>query len=84
MLVVRFFARVREELGRDVLEVPWTDRVADVDSLQEHLCTAYGVHWRRVLAQDNIIRAVNRAVVHGNSPLDDGDEVAFFPPVTGG
>jgi len=84
MLVVRFFARVREELGRESLEVPWTDSVADVDSLQEHLCTAYGSLWRRVLAQDNIIRAVNQAVVHDNCPLEDGDEVAFFPPVTGG
>jgi len=84
MLVVRFFARVREELGREALEVPWADSVADVDSLQEHLCTAYGPLWRRVLAQDNIIRAVNQTVVHDNSPLEDGDEVAFFPPVTGG
>lgn len=84
MLVVRFFARLREELGQDTLEVPWTDDIADVDSLQEHLCTAYGPLWRRVLAQNNIIRAVNQAVVYDNSALNDGDEVAFFPPVTGG
>lgn len=84
MLVVRFFARVREELGRDVLEIPWSDSVADVDALQEHLCEEGGPQWRHVLAQDNIIRAVNQAVVPGNRTLDDGDEVAFFPPVTGG
>jgi molybdopterin converting factor small subunit len=31
-----------------------------------------------------MIRAINQTVVDGNSPLQDGDEVAFFPPVTGG
>jgi sulfur-carrier protein len=43
-----------------------------------------GAAWRDVLAQDNMIRAVNQVVVPGNCTLRDGDEVAFFPPVTGG
>ena len=39
---------------------------------------------REVLAQDNMVRAVNQAVVSKNCALHDGDEIAFFPPVTGG
>jgi sulfur-carrier protein len=31
-----------------------------------------------------MIRAVNQVVVDGNRALQDGDEIAFFPPVTGG
>ncbi|MEM8661651.1 MAG: MoaD/ThiS family protein [Pseudomonadota bacterium] len=31
-----------------------------------------------------MIRAVNHDMVTSNSPLKDGDEIAFFPPVTGG
>ena len=34
--------------------------------------------------QDNLIAAVNQVVVTGDQPLKDGDELAFFPPVTGG
>ncbi len=84
MLTVRFFARVREELDCTELQLPWERRVADLDSLQAELCATRGEHWREVLAQDNMIRAVNQVVADGNQALSDGDEVAFFPPVTGG
>ena len=84
MLKVRFFARVREELGCAALECPWPDAGLDLDALQEQLCAEHGVRWRDILCQDNIIRAVNQVVTTGNCPLRDGDEVAFFPPVTGG
>ncbi|MFT4521076.1 MAG: molybdopterin synthase sulfur carrier subunit, partial [Halioglobus sp.] len=40
--------------------------------------------WRAVLQQNNLIRAINQSVAHANCTLSDGDEVAFFPPVTGG
>jgi molybdopterin synthase sulfur carrier subunit len=84
MLKVLFFARIKEQLDCGALELEWRDAVADLDALQEQLCVEHGDKWREVLGQDNMIRAVNQTVVDGNSPLQDGDEVAFFPPVTGG
>lgn len=84
MLKVLFFARVREQLGCASLEVSWPDAGPDLDSLQEYLCRERGDTWHDVLTQDNMVRAVNQVVVSGNSALSDGDEVAFFPPVTGG
>lgn len=84
MLQVRFFARTRDELGCSSLEIPWSEHIATVDGLQQHLCDQGGECWHRVLGQDNMIRAVNHTVVEGDCPLADGDEVAFFPPVTGG
>ncbi len=84
MLKVLFFARIREQLGCDSLSVEWSPSLASVNDLQEHLCVAHGHQWREVLAQDNMIRAVNQAIVPGDHALHDGDEVAFFPPVTGG
>ena len=84
MLKVLFFARVKEELDCAGLELEWQDAAADLDALQQQLCAEHGGKWREVLGQDNMIRAVNQTVVDGNSPLQDGDEVAFFPPVTGG
>jgi molybdopterin synthase sulfur carrier subunit len=84
MLKVLFFARVREQLDCAGLDVPWRDAVADLDGLVAHLAREGGPRWGEVLAEANMIRAVNQAVVSGNPALCDGDEVAFFPPVTGG
>lgn len=84
MIRVLFFARIREELDCPGLDLPWDPAVADLDALQERLSGVHGQRWREVLARDNTIRAVNQAVIAGNCPLQDGDEVAFFPPVTGG
>jgi molybdopterin synthase sulfur carrier subunit len=84
MLKVLFFASVRERLGCAALDILWPESGLDLDGLQEQLCCEHGEHWREVLAQDNLVRAVNQTVVTGNCPLGDGDEIAFFPPVTGG
>jgi molybdopterin synthase sulfur carrier subunit len=83
MLKVLFFARIKEQLNCASLDVEWRE-VMDIDSLQEQLCTEQGNSWAEVLGQENIIRAVNQVIVDGNTLLRDGDEVAFFPPVTGG
>jgi molybdopterin synthase sulfur carrier subunit len=84
MLKVLFFARVRESLDCPALELPWQDDLASLDALQTHLCATRGEQWSQVLGEENMIRAVNQVVVEGNCALRDGDEVAFFPPVTGG
>jgi len=84
MVNVLFFAQVREQLDCASLQVPWTGPGLDLDDLREQLCAQGGPRWRDVLYQDNIIRAVNQVVTTANCPLDDGDEVAFYPPVTGG
>ena len=83
MLKVLFFARVREQLGCPGLELPWQPEFAELDALQEQLCQRGG-DWRSIVSQEKMIRAVNQAVVDGDCELKDGDEVAFFPPVTGG
>ena len=84
MLRVLFFARIKEELDCPSLELGWDEGIADLDSLQARLCEHGGAKWQEVLGRSNTIRAVNQSVVAGNCPLADGDEVAFFPPVTGG
>ncbi|QIB67090.1 molybdopterin converting factor subunit 1 [Kineobactrum salinum] len=82
-LQLRFFARVREELDCAALELPWQAELATLDELQ-HALAQRGEAWRRVLAQDNLIRAVNHTVADGDTALQPGDEIAFYPPVTGG
>jgi molybdopterin synthase sulfur carrier subunit len=75
---------VREQLGCTALEIRWPESGLDLDGLQEQLVRERGERWREVLAQDNMVRAINQTVVSGNRALHDGDEIAFFPPVTGG
>lgn len=84
MLRVLFFARIREELDCASLDWPFPGGDYDLDTLQADLCDKHGARWREVLSQDNLIRSVNQSVTVDNLPLSDGDEVAFFPPVTGG
>jgi molybdopterin synthase sulfur carrier subunit len=84
MLQVLFFARVKEQLNCAGLELHWQQSVSDLDALQDQLCAERGSLWSEVLGQENMIRAVNQTVVNGNTALVDGDEIAFFPPVTGG
>ena len=84
MLRVLFFGRFREELDCAQLEVELDTSCEDLESLVNKLVSERGENWARVLGQDNVIRAVNQDVANDNLRLNDGDEVAFFPPVTGG
>ncbi|MCB1701385.1 MAG: molybdopterin converting factor subunit 1 [Halioglobus sp.] len=84
MIKVLFFARVKEELDCACLDIAWQADIADLDSLQAYLCRRGGPRWQEVLNRSNMIRAINQAVANDKARIDDGDEVAFFPPVTGG
>jgi molybdopterin synthase sulfur carrier subunit len=84
MLTVLFFGQVRERLDCASLAYQWQGAGLDLDALQEQLSVEKGGLWREVLGQQNIIRAVNQVVISDNCALQEGDEVAFFPPVTGG
>ena len=48
------------------------------------LAESHGEHWRACLTAENIRVAVNQELVTGDVPVAAQDEVAFFPPVTGG
>lgn len=84
MIDVLFFAKLREELGVDQISVEYRPAITTVASLQQALMGQFGTHWQSILDADNIICAVNQQVVELSDEVCDGDEVAFFPPVTGG
>ena len=84
MIRVLFFARIREQLGCAGLELSYQDKMANLAALQASLIAAHEPGWEQVLNAPNVIRAVNQQLADLDHPLADGDEVAFFPPVTGG
>ncbi len=84
MLKVLFFARIREQLGCGGMELEWRPELGSLEALEAHLVARGGPRWADTFAEQNLIRAVNQAVVEAGADIADGDEIAFFPPVTGG
>ena len=82
MIEVRFFARYREALGSDGESLAWSAELDSLDALRRQLL-ARGETWQ-VLAEKGLMCARNQELCSLAEPLADGDEVAFFPPVTGG
>ncbi|MBP2170437.1 molybdopterin synthase sulfur carrier subunit [Erwinia toletana] len=81
MIKVLFFAQVRELVGVNQLEM--AAEFSDVEALRVALA-AQSNRWSLALESGKLLAAVNQTLVALQHPLKDGDEVAFFPPVTGG
>lgn len=83
-LQLRFFASLREALAcsEEVIAIPAD--VNTIGALRAYL-RERGDPWSDVLADGKPIRcALNHQMVGDATALQDGAEVAFFPPVTGG
>jgi molybdopterin synthase sulfur carrier subunit len=79
---VRFFAAIREAVGTASLSLD--TEPATVGALRDELIARGGV-WAEALARGKSVRAsVNQTMADDTVSLSPGDEVAFFPPVTGG
>lgn len=80
---ILFFASLRERLNTE--QESWTELndITTTRQLLEHLM-ARGEPWASALDNPQLIISVNQEVSDLNSPIKLGDEVAFFPPVTGG
>ncbi len=73
-VTIKFFASLRERFNQEELRL-------------DHTPATVAEAWQaavQVPRPANILAAVNHEYVHFDHPLNSGDEVAFFPPVTGG
>jgi len=84
MIEVHYFASVREQLGVDTEQLAADAATATISALIDSLVQLHGEKWHKVLREGRVLSAVNQVVAQSHTLIKDGDEVAFFPPVTGG
>lgn len=73
---VLYFASLKEFLGRSEDELAFVDTATVIDVWNQSTNSQQ--------IPDNTLVAINMEYASVDSPVEDGDEVAFFPPVTGG
>jgi molybdopterin synthase sulfur carrier subunit len=79
-----YFAWVRQKIGKSEESLPLPAGVSTLRQLAEHLRTL-GAGYADAFAELERLRAAANQVHAGfDTPVADGDEIAFFPPVTGG
>lgn len=84
MLSIQYFASIREALDRSEEELELPADVNSVQALIDHLLGA-NPHFKTVFNESKkVLVAVNQTIVGRDHLLSENDEVAFFPPMTGG
>lgn len=84
MIAVHYFASIRESLDCELEKFNLPEGVNTVEDLIGFLAEKHGGPWCDVLDAGNVMIAVNHEMTDRSAPVAEGDEVAFFPPVTGG
>ncbi|WP_438957514.1 molybdopterin converting factor subunit 1 [Porticoccus sp.] len=80
---ILFFGNLREQLGIGEIEVPLAPGTNNIAELLEAL-KQRGSEWQQALSAGSLLYAVNQTMATRDTLLEDSDEVALFPPVTGG
>lgn len=84
MVTILYFARLREALGTASEEFALPQGVTDLAGVRD-IIVRRGEPWSQALGASRPVRAaVNQDMAADDTPVKDGDEIAFFPPVTGG
>ncbi len=81
---ILYFAWLKEHTGKSTESMPIPDGVANVGDLIPHITAQSPGHQTALANLETVRIAVNRVYGDITTPVCDNDEVAFFPPVTGG
>ena len=81
---ILYFAWMREHTGCSTEEIQLPENVATISDLATYLRGRSAGHGTALRNLKTVRVAINRKFANLESSITDGDEVAFFPPVTGG
>lgn len=86
MLNVVFFGHLKEVVKTDTLEIDISQANQQINTVEKlrHLLQQKGEIWCEYLAYGKALVAVNQEMSSDETTIKEGDEIAFFPPVTGG
>lgn len=82
-ITICYFARFREKLGCQQESYTWTANIT-VEQLLQQLAARGGVWSELFQTTQGVLVAINQEMMPLSTLINAGDEVAFFPPVTGG
>ena len=85
MLKLLYFASLREQLSSAQEQLELDQSITDISTLKQVLAQRGGV-WQAAFEGSDIplLVSINQQMAGEDSVIKDGDEIAFFPPVTGG
>jgi molybdopterin synthase sulfur carrier subunit len=84
MAKLLYFASLREALDKDSEQLSLPEDINTVTQLKDYLATR-GARWQAAFTADTaLLVSVNQQMAQADSSISDADEIAFFPPVTGG
>ncbi|WP_202371052.1 MoaD/ThiS family protein [Pseudomonas sp. MWU318] len=83
MILINYFASYRDRLNLGGEKIPLSDNLRSIEDVRQMLM-ARGEEWREVLGAGNLMCALNQELCQPSAAIEDYDEIAFFPPVTGG
>ena len=86
MLKILFFGQLKEVIKTECLEIDVIQSGKQINTVAmlRSLLQEKGDIWNEYLAFGKALVAVNQEMTRDDAALNDGDEIAFFPPVTGG
>ena len=87
-ITIKLFSALREALGEsefqlDLSDISEASAPVNVEAIKKQLAQR-GAEWKEALNQPNLVHALNHKVVFTDAVVTEGDELAFFPPMTGG
>ena len=83
MIEVLFFARIRDQVGMERLSVELPGDANSLLQFTRHLVVTHP-SFGGIIDQPSVLVSINQEFARPDSALEDGDEIAYFPPVTGG
>ena len=83
-MIIKYFSWIREHVGKSEEEIELPHNIKTIDDLIKYLAS-FNDNYKSAFANKEIIKiAVNKSYSDITTQIFNEDEIAFFPPVTGG